>query len=153
MLQLEAAAILCTLKSTLIMSWNPSSSFGTWNLDLKPLNAISGRIARCSGFIWTRLSRNSIQEIGYAKITSRRWSIDVPQHSKLWQRCCVHKYLHLLSSGYSVQVPCILWPVLSSAFVLGCLHSYCLYKSESEHYHPLLLRTDSPTTTDLSSFR
>lgn len=45
-----------TWKSISVMSWKPSAIVGTWNLDLKPLNAIFGRIERFSEFIYHRLS-------------------------------------------------------------------------------------------------
>jgi hypothetical protein len=49
-------ACVCTWKSVLMISSNPSSIFGSRNLDAKPVNACFGRIARFSGFVLRKLS-------------------------------------------------------------------------------------------------
>jgi len=41
-----------TVKSQVTTSWNPSSTFGGWNLDENPRNARPGKIVRFSGFIY-----------------------------------------------------------------------------------------------------
>lgn len=45
-----------TLKSTFVMSENPSSTLGSRYLDAKPVNAIFGSIVRFSGFIYCLIS-------------------------------------------------------------------------------------------------
>ena len=122
-----------TLKATSVISWKPSLSSGFLYRDIKPRNAMLGRIMRFSGFIWEtyQYTSSTCISITIDACCSIRWDnwkfveiignslrrgARIQRCSKLVRRRYAHKVLNSPWTTRSELEPSALRPVLPICF-------------------------------------